>query len=399
MAHTSLNHYLQQFDSSIQDKKGALAAELLSFRHPHVANPRLCLENPEPSVQKALDFPFDEIVVAHLRAVWAVNCSDFMDAYRFQALLVQAFTKVFQSQKDENWAIPIMHTVCLDLRLFANYMGTRSFQKEKGKPEDLLENAAELLMGIFRVCASDNRTSPEDSKRKGMLILVNQLFKIYFKINKLHLCKPLIRAIESSNIKEQSEIAQVVTYKYFVGRKAIFDSDFKTADECLTYAFEHCHNKCQKNKRQILINLLPVKMLLGQMPKPDLLKKYDLVQFEEVVQAVKDGNLLRLKNAMATHDTYFIKCGVYQILEKLNVITYRNLFKKVFLLLKTHQIPLECFLTALKFMEMDDMDLDEVECITVNLIYEGKIKGYISHQHRKLVVSKQNPFPPLSSLS
>ena len=25
----------------------------------------------------------------------------------------------------------------------------------------------------------------------------------------------------------------------------------------------------------------------GQMPKPDLLKKYDLVQFDEVVQAVK----------------------------------------------------------------------------------------------------------------
>jgi len=44
------------------------------------------------------------------------------------------------------------------------------------------------------------------------------------------------------------------------------------------------------------------------------------------------------------------------------------------------------------------MDLDEVECIVTNLIFEGKIKGYISHQHKKLVVSKQNTFPPLSSL-
>lgn len=30
---------------------------------------------------------------------------------------------------------------------------------------------------------------------------------------------------------------------------------------------------------------------------------------------------------------------------------------------------------------------------------QGHIKGYISHQHQKLVVSKQNPFPPLSSVS
>ena len=27
--------------------------------------------------------------------------------------------------------------------------------------------------------------------------------------------------------------------------------------------------------------------------------------------------------------------------------------------------------------------------------YQGYIKGYISHQHGKLVVSKGNPFPPL----
>ena len=28
-----------------------------------------------------------------------------------------------------------------------------------------------------------------------MLNLVNQLFKIYLKVNKLHLCKPLIREV------------------------------------------------------------------------------------------------------------------------------------------------------------------------------------------------------------
>lgn len=345
-----------------------------------------------------MDSPFDEVIAAHLRAIWAVNNNDFVEAYKLQAVLVQAFIKIFQSQKDENWAIPIMHAICLDLRLFANHAGSHLSHKDKGKPEELLEKAADLLMGLFRVCASDNRSSPEDSKRRGMLILVNQLFKIYFKINKLHLCKPLIRAIESSNIKEQSGLAQIVTYKYYVGRKAIFDSDFKNAEECLTYAFEHCHKKCQKNKRQILINLIPVKILLGQMPKANLLVKYDLTQFEEVMKAVKEGNLLRLKNAMAVHETYFIKCGVYQILEKLNIITYRNLFKKVFLITSTHQIPVESFLTTLKFMGMNNIDIDEVECIIVNLIYEGKIKGYISHQHRKLVVSKQNPFPALSSL-
>jgi hypothetical protein len=60
-----------------------------------------------------------------------------------------------------------------------------------------------------------------------MLILVNHLFKIYFKINRLQLCKPLIRAIEQQSFKDRFPREQMVTYKYYVGRKAMFDSEFK----------------------------------------------------------------------------------------------------------------------------------------------------------------------------
>ncbi|GAB6018913.1 PCI domain-containing protein 2 [Chamberlinius hualienensis] len=388
MAHVTVNQYLQQFDSAIQEKDGDVAAELLSFNHPHVANPRLQQDRTEAAAIRIVGSPFDEIIVLHLRTVLSVANRDFYEA---------CSTQIQLNQKDENWALPIMNVICLDLRVFANNAVKITSQNENKKPEELIEKAAEVLMGLFRVCAGDNRTSPEDSKRKGMLVLVNQLFKIYFKINKLHLCKPLIRAIEQSNIKEQSNIGQIVTYRYFVGRKAIFDSDYKTADECLTYAFEHCHVSSQKNKRQILIYLIPIKILLGYMPKAQLLRKYNLTQFEDVVQAVKAGNLAQLSKAMETHRTYFF--SVYLILEKLKIITYRNLFKKVFSILKTYQIPLDSFLTSLKYAGVEDVDLDEVECIVVNLIYEGKIKGYVSHQHQKLVVSKQNPFPALSSLT
>lgn len=58
------------------------------------------------------------------------------------------------------------------------------------------------------------------------MILVNHLFKIYFRINRLQLCKPLIRAIEQQSFKDQFPREQMVTYKYYVGRKAMFDSEF-----------------------------------------------------------------------------------------------------------------------------------------------------------------------------
>ena len=67
-----------------------------------------------------------------------------------------------------------------------------------------------------------------------MLNIVNQLFKIYFRVNKLHLCKPLIRAIEQSSLKDRYPKSQEVTYKYYVGRKHMFDNNFKAAERTET---------------------------------------------------------------------------------------------------------------------------------------------------------------------
>ena len=41
------------------------------------------------------------------------------------------------------------------------------------------------------------------------------------------------------------------------------------------------------------------------------------------------GNLLQLNTALLRNEDFFVKCGIYLILEKLKIITYRNLFKKV----------------------------------------------------------------------
>ncbi|KAM4862285.1 PCI domain-containing protein 2 isoform X4 [Urocitellus parryii] len=319
------------------------------------------MASPEEKCQQVLEPPYDEMFAAHLRCTYAVGNHDFIEAYKCQTVIVQSFLRAFQAHKEENWALPVMYAVALDLRVFANNADQQLVKKGKSKVGDMLEKAAELLMSCFRVCASDT-------------------------------------AIDSSNLRDDYSTAQRVTYKYYVGRKAMFDSDFKQAEEYLSFAFEHCHRSSQKNKRMILIYLLPVKMLLGHMPTVELLRKYHLMQFADVTRAVSEGNLLLLNEALARHETFFIRCGIFLILEKLKIITYRNLFKKVYLLLRTHQLSLEAFLVALKFMHVEDVDIDEVQCILANLIYMGHIKGYISHQHQKLVVSKQNPFPPLSTV-
>ena len=48
-----------------------------------------------------------------------------------------------------------------------------------------------------------------------------------------------------------------------------------------------------------------------------------------LVYFIRHGNLLKLTEALQANEQFFIKSGVYLILEKLKIITYRNLFKKV----------------------------------------------------------------------
>ena len=119
-------------------------------------------------VERVLDPPLDEMVAAHLRGCWALAESDFIEAYkcvshtlkedispenisrRCQELVVSGFSKLLGSQKDENWPLPTMYAVCLDLRLLALKADHQKRKGGKGKPGETLEKASEGIMSCFR---------------------------------------------------------------------------------------------------------------------------------------------------------------------------------------------------------------------------------------------------------
>uniref|UniRef100_T1GPU0 PCI domain-containing protein n=1 Tax=Megaselia scalaris TaxID=36166 RepID=T1GPU0_MEGSC len=286
----TLQNYLSNIERSWQVQDGHNVAAFISLKDKHIMNRSLYIQSPEYECERILDNQIAEIVSSHLKVLFYLgsDAKDYLEAYKSQSTCIQAVVRMLQQRKEENWCLPIMYTTCLDLRVLAQRCEENG---KTSKPGEILEKAAECLMSCFRVCAADARSSEEDTKRLGMLNLVNQLFKVYFKINKLHLCKPLIRAIDSSVFKDAFPLPEQITYKYFVGRKAMFDSDYKSADEFLSFAFENCPRDYIKNKRLILIYLVPVKMLLGYMPKKEILQRYDVLQFHELAESLKEGNV------------------------------------------------------------------------------------------------------------
>ncbi|KAG7313482.1 hypothetical protein JYU34_000614 [Plutella xylostella] len=393
MATLTVDQYTENVERAFKAKQGVELGKLLSLRDEHVLSRPLQLCEIPLLVKGKGIAPIFDIVVAHLLCIKSIKSKDYIEASARQSACVASVVKLLQAQPEENWCLPLMYTVCVDLRLLAQAAEINDTIL-RGKT---LEKAAESLLNCFRVCSADNRTAMQVTKRVGMLNVVNQLLKVYFRIRQLNLCKPLIRAIEASPMKDAFPQSQKITYKFFVGRKAVIDSDYKTADECLTYAFQMCNKDSAKNKRVILTYLVPVKMILGYMPSIDILQKYDLMQFDKLVTAVKAGNIQGIDDALTEHEGFFINSGIYLVVEKLKITGYRNLFRLVYLAEKKHVIDISLIQAALMMMGQD-VDADETQSLVAYLIYANKIKGYISLPHKKLVVSKQNPFPRLTTV-
>jgi nuclear mRNA export protein PCID2/THP1 len=286
------------------------------------------------------------------------------------------------------------------------------------------------------------------SKKWGALGVVTVLFKMYFKLNQLRQCKFLIAAVEGAGFPPLEPpppgapngvgigagftgfpMAQLVTYRYYAGLLALYDEQYARAGACLTYALAHCHGGYAGNRRRILEALVPVRLLLGQVPSPALLAAHGLTRYAGIVEGVRTGNVAAFTSALAAHRDAFIAGGVYLLLERLQLHVYRTLFRRVARGAGTTRLNLSLLQAALAAasvapVESDagtgagagassasaaapaapavvaqQMDVAEVECVVANLIAGKFIRGYLSHRPPVLVVAKGNAFRPLAEVA
>ncbi|KAI4379536.1 hypothetical protein MLD38_005817 [Melastoma candidum] len=348
-----------------------------------------------------------------------------------------AFVQEFRNW-DSAWALGAIYVVAYEIRVLAERADTKL--SSEGKSPEKLKAAGSFLMKVFGVLAG------KGPKRVGALYVTCQLFKIYFKLGTVHLCRSVIRSIETAQILilknfliETKLIVRLffenwhVTYMYYTGRLEVFNEKFPAADHKLTYALKHCNPRNEANisfqlsRNYFLFYLLIYTYLvfqseqydseisntskaLGILPRDWLLEKYNLVEYREVIQSLQRGDLRLLRNALEENEDRFLRSGVYLVLEKLELQVYQRLLKKICFVHcpleqlhiqklrepgRAHQLKLEVIIKALRWLEID-MDLDEVECIVAILIHRNLVKGYFAHKSKFVVLSKQDPFPRLT---
>ncbi|TMW68715.1 hypothetical protein Poli38472_006183 [Pythium oligandrum] len=394
--------FLDRVASALASKQGAQLADLLSAtRSPvPVELHSLSVDNiAQICFTKLARFDgFAEVITGMIQARKLIEDAQFGDAYSAQIASVIKFMEIFRGET--NWVVPLLHVLTVDTRLIAVRADREASDQAGDEVHDSLRSAEQHLKKGFSMAAND-RAPAEHNKKLGALFIVNQLFKIYFKLNMIHLCRNLIRAVEGPAFPEFERFTKSdkVTYQYYVGRISMFEDQYHKAEKCLDYAWKHCRQDKVRNKRMILRFLMPVKLLLGVMPSPRLIQEYSLDEYIGLTEAIRIGNLRLFNEYLDQYQDKFIQQGVYLLIEKLRLVLLRNLFKKVYLIRQSHQLRFRDFQTALESVTGAPMEMDEIECILANLIFKGYMKGYMSHQKKVLVVSKAQPFPPITEVS
>jgi len=333
---------------------------------------------------------------SRLQALSHLLKGDLESAFHHELAAYNAVLEWFTEKEESETlaAVPLLTRVSDDLRVVAGLAGDA---KGDTSSQEFLRKATNDLTKGFSVVAKDRTpVASPGSKKRAILAMCNVLFKIYFKCNTLSLCRQVINVVEGPGHVMGNlhvfPVCDVVTYKYFIGRLRMFDDKYEEARDALRFALKHTPQSAHRNRQRILAILVPVEMCLGVMPSSLVASKYGFPQYVRMAEATKRGDLREFDAVFQEHRHVFIRLGVYLVLEQVRATVYRNLFKRFHLISSSTRLNIASIEAVLRWMGLDT-DMDEVECILANLIYQSKVKGYLSHQKRVLVISKADPFP------
>lgn len=375
---------IEEINHSIQRQEGEVLRDLLRKGGGRI-------DSVHKQALKAIQGQWRELWVSHHASHMEEGKNDVKGALKLHLKVANEFGSIWKNSEG-NWLIPVLGEICAEsIRLCVRL-------EDKEEQAASLGEVERIIKSFMATALTDREENPSQSKKLGALLIINTLMRIYFLLHNLRLCRNLIKYTEGNQATLRKYMkrypkSQRLLYEYYVGRVELFEGSFESARKRLLYVFEKCPKEEKKRKKMVLIYLIPLQLLHSILAKMELLVKYDVLEFKGIIAAMKQGDINMLEEELGKNQAFFIHHGIFLLLEKLKVVTYRNLIRMVHKGLKaTSMLQLKAISTAfkLKGVAFDD---DEMECMLANLIYDGYIKGYVSHKHKVVVLSTKNPFP------
>lgn len=323
----------------------------------------------------------------------------------------------------------------------------------EGRSESLAEKAVNIILPGFLTCLNDRNTVPggikdgrPDGKKIAVYKMANVCLKILFRSNKLDNCSMIFKNINTASPPlHLYPPGDRVAYLYYLGRYHFISNNFYQAQMVLQQAYQDApvHQSCLMQRRLILLYLLVANLILGRFPSEKVYARPEAEYFREIFQpiteAIRKGDLAAFRRMMNSDLSWPYAAKLcrwkvfYQIANCCEILVYRSLYRKVFLLAGRQPGPMDrappsldlnAVVLAASLLEartvmpstnrltfgyqapptpptyidpdfegmegikpyIHQFDIDEIESLCASLIMEGFISGYISPKLKKLAI-------------
>lgn len=319
---------------------------------------------------------------------------------------IRLLIRLMERDDTMTWLVYPLYKVSNQLYSFIKSENSPLLEKSSDiKQNDLMERCIRNIHKCLTMCLNDRNPNDSENKRCGVLYFINLEFRIYKQLGNKDMIKNLIKVYESrvnltnnhnndtlivqNNMKYPIGKSQLVQFYYYMGLYyGYYVNDHVRGIKNLNLALSECSIKYGTQIKSILKLMIPLQLLVyGVTIKQDYNEKFGISKMPiyyhnlmklilrgQVNQYLQNINDMKIQEILLKSETYI----VWQLLlhrVQTNHIKYHwnRLDRK----------------SILPLSEIPEVD----ECQISNLIFLGYIRGYISHSHQCMVLSKTSPFP------
>ncbi|KAG6850189.1 hypothetical protein H0H93_016617 [Arthromyces matolae] len=409
--------YMTQLNDTIIAENGPNLAYLLRPTSPHAKDLLKEFRNPVRPMfrlyEGSMQSPWDEIAIQYVLTCGHIAKRRHGEAFKEHSQLVSLFFRFFTENR--GWTLPALFSILRDLRDLA--FDADHHAKYNNQKSECMEEAARTIAKAFGNCMTDRTSPPDQSRKWGIYYVVGLVLKCYFKVKRISLSKNILRALDANTdipaLSLYPRSHQVrsfhlddvlladfvkVTYRYYLGMISFLNEDYAKSEQELTLAFYNCHTKAHGNQQRILTYLIPLRILKGHLPSPELLQRFPILNelYSPFIKAIQVGNLAGFDWALEKYERELVDLNLWLTLEKARELCVRGLFRRVWVATeKSTRIPVSMFTSSLNISGIESSS-EEAECLVANMIYKGYMRGYISHEKQMVVLAQTNAFPRLA---
>lgn len=346
-----------------------------------------------------------EVVGLYFDALNQIMSNSFPDYFRCYEKFIVALNRI--ANAEDIWILPVLRQSANTIYKMATMCSSNDEQLKES-----LEVVSRTVNGTFKICLNDrNSENMIRSKKGGSYFFAGMMLRIYFRLKAFSLANGIVKTINAvSHVLPAFStvpLADRVVYNYYRGVLEFMAQKYSSADTTLQSCLNEIPKNSKKARETVLLYLIPSRQLAGsEVPSPFLWEEYPALCeiYKPIFDALKQGDLGLYGKLLSQNQAFLVKRHLYFALVKLTQpCTLRLICRTWIALGKGNRLKIDDLVVAFElrqyFADMTsatpEARLDAVELQVAQLISDGKMKGYISHSMRTIVLSNRDPFPTL----